>query len=171
MDFFETVKARRSIRSYEPAPVDEQDLIRILEAARLAPSANNRQEWRFVVIRDPELRGLLSIAAEGQAFVAEAPVVMACCSVESDHLMPCGHPSYLIDLAIAIEHMALAAVSLGLGTCWIGAFSESRVREILGIPASVRVVGLLALGRPRSVPGPRPRKPLDALVDHEKWRG
>jgi nitroreductase len=169
MDFFETVRARRSVRAFRPDPVDEADIERILEAARLAPSANNRQEWRFVVVRDALTRQMLSIAAEGQAFVAEAPVVVAACAVESSHVMRSGHPAYAIDLAIAIEHMALASASLGLGSCWIGAFNEARVREILGIPESVRVVELLALGHPDHEPNPRPRKPMDEIVRNEKW--
>ncbi|MDM7924724.1 MAG: nitroreductase family protein [bacterium] len=169
MDFFETVQARRSVRSFRPDPVDEDALGRILEAARLAPSANNRQEWRFVVVRDPMTRQMLAIAAEGQAFVAEAPVVITACAAESGHIMRCGHPAYAIDLAIAIEHLALAAASLGLGTCWIGAFNQQKVREILGIPDSVAVVELMALGHPAAVPGPRPRKSLQEIVAYEKW--
>jgi nitroreductase len=169
MDFFETVKARRSVRSYRPEPVEEEQINRIIEAARLAPSANNRQEWRFIVIRDPLSRQMLSIAAEGQAFVAEAPVIIAACSAESDHIMRCGHPAYAIDLGIAIEHMALAAAALGLGACWIGAFNEARVREILGVPDSARVVELLAVGHPQAVPSPRPRKSKDEIVRYEKW--
>jgi nitroreductase len=169
MDFFETVQARRSVRSFKPDPVDEETLNRILDAARLAPSANNRQEWRFIVVRDPLIRQMLSIAAEGQAFVAEAPVVIAACAVESKHIMHCGHPAFAIDLAIAIEHLALAAASLGLGTCWIGAFNQERVREILGVPGSAAVVELMALGHPAAVPGARPRKSLEEIVAYEKW--
>lgn len=169
MDFFETVQARRSVRSFKPDPVDEEALNSVLEAARLAPSANNRQEWRFVVVRDAVTRQMLSIAAEGQAFVAEAPVVIAACATESSHIMRCGHPAYAVDLAIAIEHLALAAASLGLGTCWIGAFDQQKVREILGIPDSVAVVELMALGHPASVPGPRPRKSMQEIVAYEKW--
>ena len=169
MNVLEAIQSRQSIRSYMDKSVEGEKLNQILEAARLAPSANNRQEWRFVVVQDQETRHLLSIAAEGQGFVAEAPVVIACCSVESEHIMRCGHPAYAIDVAIAIEHMALAAAAMGLGTCWIGAFSEDRVREILGIPKSVRVVELLALGYPKTIPNARSCKSLNEIVFHEKW--
>ena len=170
MDVMEAIQTRRSVRSYLNKPVEEEILNQVLEAARLAPSANNRQEGRYVAVRDQDTRHLLSIAAEGQGFVAEAPAVIACCAAESGHVMSCGQPAYTVDLSIAVDHMTLAAVSLGLGTCWIGAFDEDRVREILGIPASVRVVALMALGYPKHATNPRPRKPFSEIVHQEKWK-
>lgn len=169
MDVFEAIQTRRSIRSYLNQPVEEEKLTQVLEAGRLAPSANNRQEWRFVVVQDGDKREKLAEAACGQRFVAEAPAVIACCSVESKHVLTCGHPAYAIDVAIAIDHMTLAATALGLGTCWIGAFYEDRVREILNIPDSVRVVELLTLGYPGEKPTPRNRKRLDEIVYREQW--
>lgn len=169
MDVFEAIRTRCSIRSYLNKPVEEEKLNQVLEAGRLAPSANNRQEWRFVVVRDSETRQKLAEAACGQWFVAEAPVVIACCSVESEHIMRCGHPSYAIDVAIAIDHMTLAATALGLGTCWIGAFYEDQVRNILEIPKSIRVVELLPLGYPKTQPSSRGRKGLDEIVYWDKW--
>jgi nitroreductase len=170
MDLFEAIRTRRSVRSYLNKPVEEEVLNEVLNAARLAPSANNRQEWCFIVVRDQETRHLLTIAAEGQGFVAEAPVLIACCAVKSDHVMSNGHPAYAVDIAIAVDHMTLAAVALGLGTCWIGAYSEDRVREILDIPKTVRVVALLAVGYPKHFPNPRSRKPIDEIVFREKWK-
>jgi nitroreductase len=170
MDVMDAVRKRRSVRSYLSKPVEEEVLNQVLEAARLAPSANNRQEGRYVVVRDQGSKHLLSIAAEGQGFVAEAPVVIACCAVESNRVMSGGQPAYTVDLSIAVDHMTLAASSFGLGTCWIGAFNEDRVREILGIPESVRVVALLALGYPNHHSNPRPRKPFSEIVFHEKWK-
>jgi nitroreductase len=169
MNVIEAIRARRSVRSYSDEPVEDEVLDQVLEAARLAPSANNRQEGRYVVVRGQETRHLLSIAAEGQGFVAEAPVLIACCAAESSHVMSCGQPAYTVDVSIAVDHMTLAATSLGLGTCWIGAFEEARVREILGIPAPVRVVALLALGYPKHPSNPRPRKPFNEIVHREKW--
>ncbi len=169
MDVFEAIQSRRSIRRYLNQPVEEEKLTQVLEAGRRAPSANNRQEWRFVVVQDSDTREKLAEAACGQRFVAEAPVVIACCSDESKHVLTCGHPAYAIDVAIAIDHMTLAAVALGLGTCWIGAFYEDHVREILNIPDSVRVVELLTLGYPAEKPLPRPRKRLDDIVYRERW--
>lgn len=170
MDVFEAIRTRRSIRSYRDAGVEEQKLNKVLDAGRLAPSANNLQEWRFVVVRNGETRKKLGEAACNQKFVAEAPVVIACCSVESEKILTCGHPAYAIDVAIAIDHMTLAATSLGLGTCWIGAFYEDRVREILGIPDSIRVVELLTLGYPEEQPLPRVRKRLEEIVSYDGWK-
>jgi len=170
MDVFEAIQTRRSVRSYLNRAVEDDVLNRVLEAARLAPSASNRQEGRYVAVRDRETLHLLSIAAEGQGFVAEAAAVIACCAAESSHVMSCGQPSYTVDVSIAADHMTLAAQSLGLGTCWIGAFDEDRVRGILRIPGSVRVVVLLALGYPKHPAGPRPRKPLNEIVHYEKWK-
>ncbi|MCK4375909.1 MAG: nitroreductase family protein [Candidatus Brocadiae bacterium] len=169
MDALEAIKERRSIRSYEDREVEQEKLKQVLDAGRLAPSAGNRQEWKFVVVRDKELRGQLVEAASGQQFVGEAPVVIVPCAVDHDHVMSCGHPSFLVDVAIAIDHMTLAARELGLGTCWIGAFDQQKVKDILGIPASVEVVELLPLGYPTSWPGPRPRKSLDEVICYDGW--
>ena len=169
MDVLEAIKARRSVRSYDERDVEEDKLRQVLEAGRLAPSASNRQEWRFVAVRDSELRKKLVAAAHGQVFVGEAPVVIAACAVRSDHLMPCGHPSHLVDVAIAIDHMTLAARELGLGTCWIGAFDPDQVRGILGIPDDVEVIELLPLGYPTEWPQARPRKSFDEAVCFDSW--
>ncbi len=85
--------------------------------------------------------------------------------------MTCGQMAYAIDVAIAVDHMTLVAASLGLGSCWIGAFYEDQVKEILGVPGEVRVVALLSLGYPAEMPAPRPRKSLDQVVAWEHWRG
>jgi nitroreductase len=163
------IRSRRSIRAYDSRVVEEDKLARVLESGRLSPSAGNRQERRFVVVRDSKTRHLLSEAARNQKFVAEAPVVIAACSVESEYVMLCGQPAYTIDTAIAVDHMTLQAVEEGLGTCWIGAFDEKRVKEILNIPEGVRVVTLLPLGYPAAIPRPTPRKSLDEIVMWEKW--
>ncbi len=169
MDVHKAIQSRRSIRAYDSREVDEEKLLRVLESGRLSPSAGNRQERRFVIIRDSKKRQLLSEAARGQKFVAEAPVVIAACSVETEYVMSCGQLAYPIDTAIAVDHITLAAVDEGLGTCWIGAFDEIKVKEILDIPESVRVVVLLTLGYPLSIPRPTPRKTLDEIVMREKW--
>ena len=146
MDVFEAIRTRRSIRSYLDKPLEEEKLTQVLGAGRLAPSASNRQEWRFVVVQGSETRKRLADAACGQKFVAEAPVVIACCAVESDRMLTCGHPAYAIDVAIAIDHMTLAATALGLGTCWIGAFSERKVKRVLGLSEDLRPIAILPLG-------------------------
>jgi len=169
MDVFEAIRKRRSVRSYKLRDVEEKDLRRVLEAGRLAPSATNRQDWRFVVVRDRSLREKLAVAAQNQRFVAEAPVVIVACAPKADYIMPCGHPSYLIDVAIAVDHMTLAARELELGTCWVGAFNQQRVREILAIPGLAKVVALLLLGHPKAWPNPKPRKSLLQVVSYDGW--
>ena len=169
MDIFQAIEQRRSVRSYADQEVEEEKVRKVLEAGIRAPSANNRQEWRFVVVRDPELRTELIDAAHGQRFVGEAPVVIVACAAESDHIMSCGHPSHLIDVAIAVDHMTLAARALGLGTCWVGAFDANAVRQILGIPEDIEVVHLIPMGYPADWPAPRSRRTLDNLVHYDRW--
>ncbi len=170
MEVMEAIRKRCSVRSYLDKPIEEEKLNLVLEAARLAPSAGNRQESRFVVVRDKEKRQRLAEAASGQSFVGQAPVVIACCAVDADHKMPCGQFSYPIDVAIAMDHLTLKATEEGLGTCWIGAFYEIQVKEILEIPEDVRVVELLTLGYPQSeIGGEKIRKGLDEIVKYEKW--
>lgn len=169
MELWEAIRQRRSIRKYKDQPVEEEKLNRVLEAGRLAPSAGNRQEWRYVIVRDEATRRKLAEAANGQQFVAEAAAVIACCAVGTDHVMSCGQSSYPIDVAISVDHMTLAAVEEGLGTCWIGAFKEPAVKALLGIPEEVRVVELLTLGYPDTEPKPRQRKPVNEIVCYERW--
>ncbi|HEC69523.1 MAG TPA: nitroreductase [Candidatus Omnitrophica bacterium] len=171
MDIFEAIKKRRSIRKYKDKQVEEEKILKILESARLAPSAKNLQEWRFIVVRDKEKRKKLSEAARNQKFVEEAPVVIVCCAETDEYRMTCGQLSYPIDVAIAVEHMVLTAVEEGLGTCWIGAFYEDRVKEILNIPEEIKVVELLTLGYPDEEPPSRSRLSLEDIVKWENWGG
>jgi nitroreductase len=169
MDVREAIQSRRSIRAYASREVEEDKLARVLDSGRLSPSAGNRQERIFIVVRDAKKRQLLSEAARNQKFVAEAPVVIAACAVETNYTMSCGQLAYPIDTAIAVDHITLAAVEEGLGTCWIGAFNEKKVKEILSIPDNIRVVALLPIGYPSAIPRPIPRKNLDEIVMWEEW--
>jgi nitroreductase len=169
MDVFEAIKTRRSIREYQEREVEEEKLQKVLEAGRLAPSAKNIQEWRFVVVRDKETREKLARAARNQAFVAQAPVSIVGCAIITDYRMTCGQRAYPIDLAIAVDHMTLVAVEEGLGTCWIGSFFEDHVKEILGIPEEVRVVTLLTLGYSSFQPSAKPRLPKERIISYERW--
>jgi nitroreductase len=171
MTVLEAIRRRRSIRAFADRPVEEEKLQAVLEAGRLAPSAKNMQEWRFIVVRDRALRQKLIAAANDQAFVGQAPVVIVGCGTQCDYRMPCGQPAFLIDVAIAMEHMALAAVEQGLGTCWIGAYKQEATKQLLGIPADVQVVCLMPVGYPVSVPEPRPRRPLTEILFAERWQG
>jgi nitroreductase len=171
MDIYEAIKTRKSVRAFKAKDVAPDIITRLLEGARLAPSASNRQEWRFIVVRDAAKRKELAAAALGQKFVAEAPVVLACCAETDNHEMACGQPCYPIDVAIAIDHLTLCAVAEGLGTCWIGAFYESEVRKILGIPNHIRVVALLPVGYPeKSAPARKNRLALKEIVKEERWK-
>ena len=173
MDVMEAIRTRRSVRGYEDKPVEDDKLMAVLEAGRLAPSAKNLQEWRFIVVRDAATRHKLVKVARDQAFVGEAPVVIACCADTDEHVMRCGQLCYPIDVAIAIDHMTLAAVELGLGTCWIGAFYEDQAKQVLGIPPEIRVVELLTLGYPKyGEPGrPKSRLAMDEILHWETWNG
>lgn len=170
MDVFKAIKKRKSVRTYLDKPIEEEKLNAVLEAGRLAPSASNRQEWRFVIVRDGEVRRKLGEAANGQSFVGKAPVVIAACAVTDGHVMSCGQLCYPIDVAIALDHISLAAVEQGLGTCWIGAFNEGKVKEILGIPEEVRVVGLMPIGYPATqAVKEKNRLPFNKIVKHDHW--
>jgi nitroreductase len=169
MEIMEAIRSRRSIRNYQDRPIEQEKLIRVLEAGRQAPSARNLQDWKFIVVKDKEKRQKLSEAAKGQAFVAQAPVVIAACGTETEYIMTCGQYCYPIDVAIAIDHMSLMATAEGLGTCWIGAFYEDKVKDILGIPEKIRVVVMLTLGYPAESPVARPRKKLEEIVAYEGW--
>ncbi len=170
MTVTEAIRLRKSVRSWADRPVEEDKLRAVLDAARLAPSASNRQEWRFVVVRDAETRKKLAKAARNQAFVGEAPVVIVACAETDEHEMACGQLSYPIDVAIALDHLVLAAAEQGLGACWIGAFSEPEAKKVLGVPDEIRVVELMPLGYAADPsPKEKSRKSLDEIVHWEKW--
>ena len=171
MEVYEAIRARHSVRSYQDRSVEQEKLARVLEATRLAPSARNDQEWRFVVVTDRAKRNALATEASTQAFMAGAPVIIAACAQTDGRVMRCGQQAYPIDVAIAVDHLTLAAVAEGLGTCWIGSFDPAQVRRILGIPPEIQVVELLLLGYPSETgtPPKKNRLPLDSIVRYEAW--
>jgi len=152
-----------------PREVSDEKIRSVIEAGLAAPSAKNKQPWRFIVVRDADARKALAKAAKNQHFIAQAPVVLAACAVDTDYVMTCGQPAYVIDVAVAVDHITLAAVVEGLGTCWIGAFHEDRAKEILGVPAEARVVALLPLGYPAESPEPTSRASYEERVAQERW--
>lgn len=168
MEVMEAIRARRSIRQYENRPLPEDVLGEILEAARLAPSARNRQDWRFVVVKDKELIRRVTAAAD-QPFLATAPVIIAGVALEPERMMRCGVPTYAVDLAIAMTNITLAATAHGLGTCWIGSFDQEEVKRVLHIPEAYKVVQLMPLGYPAEQPEARPRKPLTEVVSYNHY--
>lgn len=169
MNVYEAMKTRRSVRAYQDKLVPEDVLTRLLDAARMAPSGGNRQPWKFIVVKDNQTREKLAEAANSQHFVGEAPVIIAAVGTNPKKIMSCGIPGDPVDVAIAIDHMTLAAVEEGLGTCWIGAFSQEKVGQILEVPSSFKVIELLTLGYPADSPGPKVRKSLREIVCREKF--
>jgi nitroreductase len=170
MNLYEVIKSRYSVRSYLDKPVEQEKLDRILDAARLAPSGSNRQPWKFVVVRDTERRKKLVPACSNQEFVGQAPVVIAGVGLMPDRIMSCGVPGDPVDVAIALEHVALAATAEGLGTCWIGSFHQDQIRTLLGIPANAKVIEVMTLGYPADHPQPKTRKPMKELVCYDQWQ-
>ncbi len=170
MELMEAIAKRESVRSYEDRPVPEDKLMKVLEAARLAPSASNRQRCKFIVVRDEKRRRELSAATGGQPHVAQAPVVIAAVSTMPEYVMRCEVPAYPVDLAIAVDHITLVAVDEGLGTCWIGAFSQDEARAVLDVPDNCKVVALLPLGFPRQERREKIRKSMDEIVCYETFK-
>ena len=169
MDVYEAIRQRYSVRAYQEKPVEAETLRRVLEAGRLAPSGSNSQPWRFVVVQDADRRQALCKAAKDQAFVAAAPVVIAVVGMNPEKVMSCEIPGDPVNCAIAIDHMTLAAVAEGLGTCWIGAFIQDEARKVLGVPESLRVIELLTLGYPAVDPHAKVRKDFDEVVCWEQF--
>ena len=163
MDVFKAILERRSIRKYvKDKKIPEEMLQKLLEAARLAPSGRNKQEWSLVIVEDPEIKQELVPACNNQNFVGNASIVIA--GVVNPSWKWCD-----VDLTIAFEHIVLEAVELGLGTCWIGAFEEDKVKKVLNIPGKLRVTILLTVGFPAEKPKPRPKKPLEQLIHINKF--
>jgi nitroreductase len=171
MDLMEAIRTRRSIRTYKPTPIPEDALKEVLNAARLAPSADNAQPWKMVVVRDEQTKLKLAAASNGQKFIAQAPVVIVACGLPGEAYPSVGGymSSEIIDVSIALDHLTLAAHERGLGTCWIAAFKEEKVRTLLGIPEDVKVVALTPLGYPDENPERTPRKNLEELVSFDRY--
>lgn len=168
--FWEVVDERRSVRRFDSErELREEEIMRLLEAAVKAPNAGNAQPWRFKVVRDAEKRKALARAALGQRFIAAGPVCIVVCAHLTEAARAYGergvHLYCLQDTAAATEHILLAAVALGLGACWVGAFDEAAVSNVLDLPREERPVALVPVGHPTASPRPRPRRDLSEIVD------
>lgn len=165
MNVLKAIKARRSVRKYKPESIPADELEIIFEAARLAPSAGNRQPWRFVVVQEGSRKKAVAEAANDQAFISDAAViVVAVCD-------PRASPRWCEkDTMIALEHMVLAATSMGYGSCWIGAFDKDTIKHILNIPARMKVVAILPIGVPDEKPKARSRKDFSEIFFQEQWQ-
>ncbi|MBN1796208.1 MAG: nitroreductase family protein [Sedimentisphaerales bacterium] len=169
MEVIEAIKNRYSCRDYKDIPVEKEKLEQIMEAARLAPSARNKQSWRFVVVTKKAVKEKIVEAANNQNFLGKAAAIIAGCSISKDS-MRCGQRVAPIDLAIAMDHISLRATELGLATCWIGSFYPDKVRPILSIPDDIEIVELMAIGYPADKPRQTERLDMDEIVSYEKWR-
>lgn len=169
MRFLELVGNRYSVRAYKSDSVDEEKLRLILEAARTAPTAANRQPFRLIVIatagREAELRRIYN-----REWFVQAPLIICACGVPAESWTRMdGKPYVDVDVAIMMDHLILAATDLGLGTCWIAEFDPEAAREVLGLPEGVEPILFTPLGYPADQPRPKQRKPISELVRHERW--
>jgi len=169
MTILDAIRRRYSCRAYQEKSIEQDKLDCILEAARLAPSARNTQDWRFVVVTDRETKRQVAGTTNRPEVFEKAGAIIAACS-NSDEIMRCGQAIGPIDVAIALEHICLQAADLGLGTCWIGSFDADKVRQILGIPDDIIIVELMAIGYPSdSKPGTK-REPIEKIVCYDSWK-
>jgi len=167
MEFYEVLRQRRSIRGYQSTPVPQDKLDRVLEAVRIAPTACNLQPFRFLLIESPERKKLIADSYR-QPWFAEAPVIVAALgSADKAWKRFNGVSAHTIDVAIAMEHLILAAAAEGLGTCWICAFDQEKAHRDLGLDPEWEVVALTPLGFPSVQPGPLTRKSIDEIVSRE----
>jgi len=187
MELMEAIKGRRSIRKYTSRAVDDKTLNVILEAARQAPSWANTQCWRFIVVRDSQLRNSLADTAiavpkgkpnRGAEAMRITPIAIVACAEMRKAGYSLGKPKgpvtdkgdwYMYDVALAMQNLTLAAHALGLGTVHLGAFDAIKVAEILGVPEDFAVVAMTPLGYPDETPNSRPRKKLAEIVCYDKF--
>jgi nitroreductase len=172
MELNEAIKKRRSIRAYKAQDVSEEAVEKLIEAASFAPSAGNIQPWKFVIARKPDTKKKLAEAAD-QAFIEEAPVVIVVCANEKRAEMgygPRGKTLYCIqDTAAATQNIHLTAYSLGLGTCWIGAFNEDQAKKAINAPEEMRPVVIIPVGYADETPAQRRRRPISQIMHHESF--
>jgi nitroreductase len=169
MEFAELIRQRYSARAYRSDPVPAAVLARVLEAARLAPTAANRQPFRVLVIRTEGRKQELARVYQRPWFV-EAPLVLGVCCLPAQAWVRSDGKNYAdVDAAIVMDHLILAAAVEGLGTCWVGAFDPAAARKVLGLPAGVEPIAFTPLGYAADQPAEKKRKPLAELVLHERW--
>lgn len=170
MELMPEIQNRVSTRKFLDKPIDEAVLDRILEAGRLAPSAKNRQAWRFIVIKDQGLKNKVKEAAYGEDWISQAPVLIALCTTNIDYKMPNGIQAYPVDLSIAGAFMVLQAEHEGLGSCINTTFQEEEIKDLLTVPHSMRIVMLLILGHPaENKDSTSVRLPRSRLVSVDHW--
>ncbi len=170
MEFQQLVRHRYSVRAYKPAPVEDAKLAQVLEAARLAPTAANRQPFQLIVAHVKGREAELQRVYQRRWFI-QAPLVICACGVPDQgwERSTDGVNYTMVDVTIAMDHLILAAADLGLGTCWIAAFNPIAARQVFGLPEGVEPIALTPLGYPADQPSLKVRKPLADLVRYERW--
>ena len=169
MEFPDLIQKRYSTRTYKPDPVEDDKLRQVLEAARLAPTAANRQPFQFIVIHTKGKEAELKRIYEPDWFT-QPPLVICVCAVPSQAWSRIDKKNYSeVDATIAMDHLILAAADLGLGTCWIAAFNPAAARQVLGLPDNVEPIASTPLGYPADEPREKRRKPLSQLLRYERW--
>ncbi|HKK47583.1 MAG TPA: nitroreductase family protein [Alkalispirochaeta sp.] len=169
MELLPEIATRRSIRQFAEEPLSHDQIERIIIAGQRAPSAKNRQAWRFIAISESETRVQLQDACFGQEYVSQAPLAVALCTTNIDYRMPNGQLSYPVDLGIAAAFMMVQVEHEGLGSCPITTFREEDVKSLLSVPYQMRVVMLLAVGKPAEDPELTSRLSLDRLAGWGHW--
>lgn len=170
MKFLELAQKRYSVRGYTEQPVGDEELMQILEAGRLAPSAANFQPWHFIVVRDSAVKARLAEAYKKDWFQKAPVVIVVCVSPNHAWTRQDGRNYAFVDAAIAMDHMTLCAADLGLGTCWIAAFDPAKVRSALDLPGYIEPVAMTPVGWPAVPATPKKRKALSALVHWDRWQ-
>lgn len=180
MEFKDVIATRRSVRRYSDRDVEEEKVLRTLEAARIAPSWANKQCWDFIVIRKKETREAVAKGVPFNSWLKTAPVIIVGCGNPKKSGTRNGMDYYLVDMGIAMEHLILAAKDEGLSTCWIGGFDEEAIRETLSIPPDMKIVALTPIGYPaeestfgsklvKRFIGSGKRRTLEEITHREKW--
>jgi len=168
MTLLDVIAKRYSCRDYRDRDIEPDKLDKLFEAARLAPSAKNLQDWRFVLVREKQIKQQVAECTNRPEIFGKAPLIIVACS-NSDEIMRCGQHVGPIDVAIALEHIALTAVELGLATCWIGSFDTPKVRRLLDIPPAVAIIELMVVGYPANGRRRTTREPIGNILCYDKW--
>lgn len=169
MEFMDVVKKRISIRKFKDTPVEKEKIDTLIDLMRIAPSASNRQEWKFVAVSDPEQLAKMRVACESRGPAMTAPVIFCICATEYKENNDSGYNRGTIDASIATTYLHLATYDMGLGSCWVGSFDPDMATEIIGCPEGTRVVTVVPVGYPDEDPAPRSRKSFEEVAVYDKF--
>jgi nitroreductase len=169
MSLLDIIRKRYSCRSYLEKEIEQEKLDKIFEAARLAPSAKNLQDWRFVVVTEKETKSEVAALTNRPQIFEKAGAIIAACS-NKEYIMQCGQAVGPIDVSIALEHISLQAAELGLATCWIGSFDAEKTKQVLGISGDVTIIELMALGYPAGQGKQNTRLAIEEILCYNKWK-